>query len=99
MYLGQVMETADKKTLFEAPAHPYTKALMQAVPVPDPTRPAVGAVLEGEIPSPIHAPEGCPFSTRCPHAQERCRAQRPPLYDLGGGHAAACHLYAEEAVR
>ena len=99
MYLGQVMEIATKKELFEHPAHPYTQALMRAVPVPDPERQDQCAVLEGEIPSPIHAPAGCPFSTRCPYASELCRRQRPQMRPVGEGHLTACHRYSEEVAR
>ena len=98
MYLGQVVEIAEKRTLFEAPAHPYTQALMQAVPIPDPVRARRCSPLEGEVPSPIRMPKGCPFSTRCPKAGEHCRTQRPALQPLGEGHMAACHLYAKEAL-
>lgn len=98
MYLGQIMELADKKALFSAPAHPYTQALMRAVPVPDPSKTDQCAVLEGEIPSPIQAPPGCPFSTRCPRAMPACRTRRPALRRIAEGHDVACHLY-EEAVQ
>ena len=96
MYLGQIMEIATKKELFERPLHPYTQALMRAVPVPDPERRDQCAVLEGEIPSPIHAPKGCPFSTRCPYASEICRQQRPQMHRTGEGHLTACHRYSGE---
>ena len=96
MYLGQMMELADKKTLFSHPAHPYTKALMEAVPVPDPQVKDQCKVLAGEIPSPIHAPAGCPFCTRCPQAKEVCRREKPAQKEIEPGHFVACHLYSRE---
>ena len=96
LYLGQMMEMADKKTLFSRPAHPYTKALMEAVPIPDPRVKDQCRVLAGEIPSPIHTPAGCPFSTRCPSATDRCRNERPMPREIEPGHLVACHLYQEQ---
>ncbi len=77
MYLGQVVELAEKEDSVSHPAHPYTEALMEAVPVPDPQVKDQCKVLAGEIPSPIHAPAGCPFCTRCPQAKEVCRREKP----------------------
>jgi len=92
MYLGHVVEMADTATLFDDPLHPYTTALLSAVPVPDPiaeaARPHI--VLEGEIPSPLSPPRGCVFHPRCPRAIAACRAERPPLVEEKNGHMAAC---------
>ncbi|MEO3945554.1 dipeptide ABC transporter ATP-binding protein [Gorillibacterium sp. CAU 1737] len=92
MYLGSMAETADKDELFRNPLHPYTKALLSAVPVPDPTIRRERIVLTGDIPSPANPPSGCKFHTRCPVAMERCRHEIPQLRDVGGGHCVACHL-------
>ena len=94
MYLGKVAERGPAEELFRAPLHPYTKALLAAVPVPDPAKEAGREVLllEGEVPSPSNPPAGCRFSTRCPLVTDRCRTEEPELRDLGGGRAAACHL-------
>jgi peptide/nickel transport system ATP-binding protein len=93
MYLGKVVELAPAEMLYARPIHPYTVALLAAVPVPDPreNRARVRPVMGGEPPSPLHPPPGCRFHTRCPHATEICRVVEPPLVDYGGGHAAACH--------
>lgn len=96
MYLGQAVELADKKSLFAQPAHPYTQALMKAVPVPDPYEEKQCQVLEGEIPSPIRTPEGCPFCTRCKKAMPVCGRIRPALQKISEGHMVACHLYRED---
>jgi oligopeptide/dipeptide ABC transporter ATP-binding protein len=77
--------------LFAHPAHPYTQALLEAIPLPDPRRRRSRAVLRGEVPSPINPPKGCHFHPRCPIATERCRVEVPELRDLGAGHSAACH--------
>jgi oligopeptide transport system ATP-binding protein len=94
MYLGKIMELTDSTTLYASPRHPYTKALLSAVPVPDPdveeNRRRV--ILEGDIPSPANPPSGCVFSTRCPMAQERCRVEVPQFRELEPGHWAACHF-------
>lgn len=92
MYLGRIVELAPKRTLYAAPRHPYTQALLQAVPIPDPSRRAVPVPLSGEIPSPAAPPPGCTFHTRCPLAQPRCREEIPVLRDLGQGAAVACHF-------
>ncbi|QPC43657.1 ABC transporter ATP-binding protein [Kaustia mangrovi] len=92
MYLGRIVEIAECATLFERPEHPYTRALLAAVPVPDPeverARPA--GIVTGEIPSPMSPPSGCVFHPRCPLADESCRRAEPALRDLGGGHCVAC---------
>jgi len=92
MYLGRIVETAPKGRLYAEPRHPYTQALLAAVPVPDPFARKAPAVLSGEIPSPAAPPAGCHFHTRCPHAVERCRVEVPALLELDGGHGVACHL-------
>jgi oligopeptide transport system ATP-binding protein len=94
MYLGRIVELADRQTLYEAPRHPYTKALLSAVPIPDPEVEArrEHVVLAGEVPSPLSPPAGCAFHPRCPIAVEECQRTRPDLRDLGSGHRAACHL-------
>jgi oligopeptide transport system ATP-binding protein len=94
MYLGRIVELADRQTLYEAPRHPYTKALLSAVPIPDPEVEArrEHVVLAGEVPSPLSPPAGCAFHPRCPIAVEECRRTRPLLRDLGPGQQAACHL-------
>ena len=92
MYLGRIVEMADKVTLFRSPMHPYTEGLMAAVPIPDPAlRTDDGPLLEGDMPSPTHLPEGCRFHPRCKYCQEKCRKESPELRDLGGGHFVACH--------
>ncbi len=90
MYLGRIVEIAPKKDLFSHPHHPYTKALLHAVPVPDPDRRRTEEVARGEIPSAIHPPAGCHFHPRCPRARPECSAARPPLRDVGAGHLSAC---------
>ena len=99
MYLGHIVELASTDALFAHPAHPYTQALLSSIPVPDPRRRRERIILQGEMPSPISPPPGCPFHTRCPVAHARCRTEKPLLRDLREGHAAACHLYdgADEA--
>ena len=92
MYLGRIMELAPKKELYENPLHPYTKALLSSVPVPDPILEAKRerTPLKGEIPSPMHPPSGCVFHTRCPMVVEECKRVVPELRDMGGGHWVAC---------
>jgi oligopeptide/dipeptide ABC transporter ATP-binding protein len=92
MYLGRIVEFADKRTLFTSPRHPYTEALLSAVPVPDPAIKRKKLVLEGDVPSPMKPPSGCHFHTRCPIAQERCRVESPVLRDVGGGQKVSCHF-------
>ncbi|MFD0072294.1 dipeptide ABC transporter ATP-binding protein [Streptomyces sp. NPDC127166] len=94
MYLGKIVELADRKSLYEAPMHPYTRALMSAVPIPDPRRKGVKGeriLLKGDVPSPIAPPAGCRFHTRCWKATEVCKTQEPPLLELRPGQRVACH--------
>ncbi len=99
MYLGEIVELAEVESLFDAPAHPYTRALMMAIPAQDPTARRDAPLLEGDPPSPASPPPGCRFHTRCPHAIAICREIRPPLDDIVSGHAVACHRAAELAAR
>ncbi len=92
MYLGRIVEVAGRTQLFGRPRHPYTEALLSAVPVPDPTAARERVVLQGDVPSPIRPPPGCRFHTRCPYAHDRCRVDEPVLRDVGAGQVAACHL-------
>ncbi len=92
MYLGQLVEVADKETLFADAQHPYTEALLSAVPIPDPTLKRKRIVLSGDVPSPINPPSGCRFHTRCPYAEARCKVDIPALRELSPGHSVACHL-------
>jgi oligopeptide transport system ATP-binding protein len=92
MYLGEIVETAAKRDLYRVPRHPYSQALLGAIPVPDPARKRGHAILAGDVPSPMNPPPGCRFHTRCPHAVERCRQERPALRELAPGHRVACHL-------
>jgi peptide/nickel transport system ATP-binding protein len=93
MYLGKIVEVAGKRAIFSAPKHPYTEALLSAVPVPEPGAGRQRIILKGDVPSPINPPKGCRFHTRCPYAFERCRVEEPPLKPLETGHLAACHLH------
>ena len=92
MYLGRIVELAETAELFANTLHPYSQALMNAIPVPDPTVERKKAMLTGEPPSPINTPPGCPFHVRCPYATERCAQEVPQLQDMGSGHWVACHL-------
>lgn len=92
MYLGGIVEIAPKAELYDGPHHPYTKALLAAIPIPDPTVVRSDLRLQGELPSPLNIPEGCRFCTRCPYAAERCRKERPELREISNGHFAACHM-------
>ncbi len=94
MYLGRIVELAPRRALFAHPQHPYTEALLSAVPVPDPD-PAIRReriILPGDVPSPIKPPSGCRFHTRCPYVFDRCRTESPELRELAPGHHVACHL-------
>jgi peptide/nickel transport system ATP-binding protein len=92
MYLGKIVELTDRKTLFSTPHHPYTRALLSAVPVPDPTAKRNRVILRGDVPSPINPPKGCRFHTRCPLAFDRCKVDEPMLRTVGPGQQSACHL-------
>lgn len=93
MYLGKMAEEADSEQLFSAPLHPYTQALVGAIPLPDPTIQKIEVTLEGDVPSPINPPSGCRFHTRCTKVMDVCSQIVPELVDVEGGHKVACHLY------
>ena len=97
MYLGKMVELADAKTIYERPLHPYSKSLLSAVPIPDPkiARANQRIMLEGDIPSPLNAPSGCPFRTRCPYATEQCAMEMPAFKEVETGHFVACHHVSE----
>ncbi len=93
MYLGNLVEYADKEEIFKNPLHPYTKALFSAIPIPDPDVKINRIILEGSIPSPANPPKGCKFHTRCAQCMEICETEAPEARDVGGGHMVSCHLY------
>ena len=97
MYLGKIVELADKRTLFREPRHPYTRALLSAIPVPEPELKRERMLLQGDVPSPMEPPAACRFQTRCPYVQERCRREEPALVEATGGHHVACHFWREIA--
>jgi oligopeptide/dipeptide ABC transporter ATP-binding protein len=92
MYLGKIVEYAEKETLFTNPQHPYTQALLSAVPVPNPKLKREKRLLQGDVPSPINPPPGCAFHTRCPYAEARCKVDKPVLRETSPGHGVSCHL-------
>ena len=92
MYLGKIVELASDQELYENPQHPYTEALLSAVPIPDPTVKKKRIILAGDVPSPINPPSGCHFHTRCPYKEKICEEVEPAFKDIGGGHWVACHL-------
>ena len=93
MYLGRLVELADSESLYNEPLHPYSQALLSAVPIPDPQFEREQLILKGDIPSPSNPPTGCTFHTRCPHAMEHCKLVVPQLQQVKLGHSVACHLY------
>jgi oligopeptide/dipeptide ABC transporter ATP-binding protein len=99
MYVGRIVEVGPTKQLFARPKHPYTEALLSAVPVPDPRQRAQRIVLEGEVADPAHPPPGCAFHPRCRYAVERCKVERPELAEYAPGQVAACHRAAELGLR
>lgn len=92
MYLGRIVEIAEKNELYNNPQHPYTKALLSAIPIPDVDNKMKREILTGDVPSPLNPPSGCYFHTRCKYAIERCKTECPALHDVGNGHMVACHL-------
>ena len=92
MYLGKIVEEASTEELFEKPLHPYTRALLSAIPIPDPDVKKERIILKGDVPSPINPPSGCRFYPRCPYAIPKCKEKEPLLRNFGNEHLVACHL-------
>ena len=99
MYLGKIVEQAEAQEIYAFPRHPYTKALLSAIPIPDPSRRGERIILSGDVPSPIHPPNGCRFHTRCPHAADQCRTVEPTEEFVNEGHRVTCHFWNELADR
>jgi oligopeptide/dipeptide ABC transporter ATP-binding protein len=99
MYLGRIVELADKSELFANPRHPYTQALLASVPIADPKVKRLEPLVDGDVPSPVNPPSGCAFHTRCRHAMDRCRMETPVLRDIGAGHQVACFLHEAQRAR
>jgi oligopeptide/dipeptide ABC transporter ATP-binding protein len=95
MYLGKIIELSDTKELFENPLHPYTKALLSAIPIPDPDTGRERIILTGDVPNPVNPPSACRFHPRCSYAKDICRETEPPLEDTGSGHSVVCHRWKE----
>ena len=93
MYLGGIVEIADKTSIYEKPLHPYTQALMASIPIPDVDVPAKKVLLTGEVPSPLDPPTGCKFHTRCSHCMDICKREKPLLTRIGEERMVACHLF------
>ncbi len=99
MYLGEMVEVGDAETIYKNPKHPYTQALLSAIPIPDPTFKKERIVLEGDLPSPINPPSGCRLSTRCPYVIPLCKEMKPELSTIGSNHMASCHLFSESKLQ
>jgi oligopeptide/dipeptide ABC transporter ATP-binding protein len=99
MYLGEMVEVGDAETIYKNPKHPYTQALLSAIPIPDPTYKKERIILEGDLPSPINPPSGCRLSTRCPYVMPHCKEASPELTTLGANHKVACHLFSESKLQ
>jgi oligopeptide/dipeptide ABC transporter ATP-binding protein len=99
MYLGKIMELAPRQKLFSNTLHPYSIALMDAIPVPNPAAQRTRTPLEGDLPSPINPPDGCPFQTRCPMVRSDCRTHTPLLQEVEKDHFVACHLFNKEGTK
>ncbi|MBN2395735.1 MAG: ABC transporter ATP-binding protein [Candidatus Atribacteria bacterium] len=93
MYLGKIVEIAEKSLIFSDPKHPYTQALLSAIPIPDPKQRKQQEILMGDVPSPVNPPKGCRFHTRCPRVMDICKKEEPPLLEIQPGYFVACHLY------